>query len=120
MFWNPDTQSPSYEFPKGSGKHSNFAAALWIAGVNTATSQLHVSAQTYRQTGNDYWPGPLDNNGNIDTATSNKWDKIWKVNRTTIDSFIATSPHTLANTPAVIIQWPAKEISMPVEKMAPR
>lgn len=107
MFWNPDIQGPQYEFPKGSGKHSNFAAALWVSGIDQGNN-IHISAQTYRQKGNDFWPGPLDNNGNIDTATSNKWDKIWKVNRTTIDSFIATTPHTLANTPLVILQWPAK------------
>lgn len=107
MFWNSDSGTASYEFPKGSGKHANFAGALWVSGINQASNNLHVSAQTYRQAGNDYWSGPLDN-GTIDSVTSDKWDKIWKINKTTIDSFINTNPHTLANTPQVILQWPAK------------
>lgn len=108
MFWKPDSGVAGYEFPKGSGKNSNYAGALWVSGINQATNNLHVSAQTYRQNGNDYWAGPLDNNGMIDSLTSEKWDKIWKVNKSTIDSFINTNLHTLANTPQVILEWPAK------------
>ncbi len=108
MFWNPNTSNGSYEFPKGSGKNSNFAGNLWVSGINKTTNQLHISAQTYRQNGSDYWSGPLDSLGTIDPLTSEKWDKIWKVDKATIDLFIITSPHTIANTPAVILQWPAK------------
>lgn len=107
MFWNPVTGDAGYEFPKGSTHHSNFCSTIWIAGYDTANA-LHVSAQTYRQSGNDYWPGPLDNAGNLSAASSNDWDKIWKINQTTIDSFISTTPHTVANTPASILEWPAK------------
>lgn len=107
MFWNPTTGTAGYEFPKGSGKHSNFANSIWIAGYDSA-SNLHVSAQTYRQSGNDYWPGPLDSTGSLSSSISNDWDKIWKVNKTTIDSFLSLPTHTLANTPQVILEWPAK------------
>lgn len=107
MFWNPVTGNAGYEFPKGTTRHSNFCSTIWIAGYD-ASNTLHVSAQTYRQSGNDYWPGPLDNTGNLSAATSNDWDKIWKVNQSTIDSFITTSPHTITNTPLSILEWPAK------------
>ncbi len=107
MWWNPGTQLASCEFPKGSGKHCAFASALWMGGYD-AGNQLHIAAQTYRQNGNDYWPGPLDTGGRLSYATSQAWAKIWKVNRTQIDSFLQLSSHTRINTPAPILQWPAK------------
>ncbi len=107
MWWDPATMTPQCEYPKGSGKHASFLGSIWIGGFDPQ-GQLHVSAQTYRQNGNDYWPGPLDNNGTIDYANSQKWAKIWKVNRTTVDSFRALSSHTTANTPASILTWPGK------------
>jgi hypothetical protein len=107
MFWNPTAGTASYQFPQGSNLNSNFASSIWIAGYDTS-GNLHISAQTYRQDGNDYWPGPLDNTGTLTSSLSNDWDKIWKVNKTTIDSFLASPTHTVANTPAVILQWPAK------------
>lgn len=58
MWWT--LSNGSYEAPKGSGLHSIFAGALWIGGVDD-DNQIKVAAQTYRQSGNDYWPGPLDN-----------------------------------------------------------
>ena len=56
MWW--DLNNAKYEIPKNSNKHSMFAGALWIAGVSDG-GQLKVAAQTYRQTGDDFWTGPL-------------------------------------------------------------
>ena len=58
MWWN--LSNPKYEIPKNSGKHSLFAGSLWIGGLDDE-DQLKVAAQTYRQSGNDFWPGPLNN-----------------------------------------------------------
>ena len=58
MWWN--LSAGKYEIPKNSGKHSLFAGSLWIGGVDD-DEQLKVAAQTYRQSGNDFWPGPIDN-----------------------------------------------------------
>ena len=57
MWW--DLNDAKYEIPKGSGKHSMFAGALWIAGESDG-GQLKVAAMTYRQDGSDFWTGPLD------------------------------------------------------------
>ena len=77
-----------YEVPKGSGKHSNFASALWIGGLDN-NNQLHTSAQTYRQNGVDFWPGPLKlTDATTDSATSIQYDKIWKVSYLEINDFI--------------------------------
>ena len=78
---------------------------FWMSGYD-ASAQLHVSAETYRAAGVDFWPGPLD--GALTYATSQNWSKIWKVNRTDIQYFQHLSTHTVANTPQAILTWPAK------------
>ncbi len=87
MWWNIGLQVAAYEVPKSSGKSSQFAASCWIGGYDKQ-GQLKVAAQTYRQDGNDYWPGALNSFGKIDKDTCALWDKIWKVNRSTINQFI--------------------------------
>ncbi len=106
MWWVPSPYGPGVEFPKHSGKYIGFASAVWMSGYDAA-NQLHVSAQMYRQTGNDYWPGPLDAAGNLSYATSLNWAKIWKVTRADIQAFRAMTSHTTASTPAAILTWPA-------------
>jgi hypothetical protein len=106
MFWHPSAGISQYEYPKGSGKQSNFATSIWVSGFDTA-NVLHVSAQTYRQSGNDYWSGPLDNNDSITLSDHLKWNRFWKLNVTTLDSFLAISTHTNLNTNPVILEWPA-------------
>ena len=61
MFWDL-ISSPRFEVPKGSGKHSSFAAGMWMGGV-ASTGGLRVAAQTYRQAGNDFFPGPVSSTG---------------------------------------------------------
>jgi hypothetical protein len=112
MHWDiGGTQNAMYEVPKGSGKHSNFASALWIGGLDNG-GQLHGGAQTYRQSGGsggvNFWPGPLDTiNATIDTATSLNYDKIWKVSYTDINNFItAFNSGSVVATPDMLT-WPA-------------
>lgn len=107
MWWNPETGQPKCEYPKGSGKHLQFAASVWMSGYD-AGNQLHVAAQTYRQDGNDYWPGPLDAGGSLSYATSYQWAKIWKTTRNEINAHKANVYHTVANTPESILTWPGK------------
>jgi len=106
MWWN--LADPQYEIPKGGNKHSLFAGALWIGGID-AGGQLKVAAMTYRQGGNDFWPGPL----NVDNATiaadeCAKWDKHFKINRSEVEEY-----HTrFGNDPTYVIpesilDWPA-------------
>ncbi|MEM0999892.1 MAG: T9SS type A sorting domain-containing protein [Bacteroidota bacterium] len=61
-FW--DLQgAPAYEVPQGSGRHSAFASSLWIGGTDD-NNQLRVAAQTYRQSGTDFFAGPYRSTGN--------------------------------------------------------
>lgn len=111
-----------YEVPKGSGVSSNFASALWIGGLDNA-NQLHVAAQTYRQSGSggvSFWPGPLDTiSGTIDTLTSKNYDKIWKVSYTDINTFItAFNSGSVVATPDMLT-WPAKGTGNNSRNLAP-
>lgn len=117
MWWDL-TGNPKYEIPKvepGSGqiaKHSIFAGALWIGGID-AGGQLKLAAQTYRQTGNDFWPGPLDDDATVDDVVCNAFDRHWKVNRQEINDFLAFreesgTPIPLSQIPESILEWPGK------------
>src|ERR1044072_293487 len=59
MWWDIGIGEARYEIPKGTRKNSLFAGSVWVGGYDPQKN-LKVAAQTYRQTGNDYWPGPLD------------------------------------------------------------
>lgn len=48
----------SYEYPKGSGNYLLYSGALWMGGVDF-NGQLSIAAHLFRQTGNDFWAGPL-------------------------------------------------------------
>jgi hypothetical protein len=74
----------NYEFPKGSGKHSNFLNSFLISALDT-NNELHTSAQLFNLF--DFFSGPLDSNDYIDPSISSSWNYVWKVNLSTIDSF---------------------------------
>lgn len=89
MWWDL-ISSARYYVPKPAnneiGPSSLFAGALWIGGYD-AGGQLKVAAQTYRQTGNDFWPGPLSSSATIDASTCLTWDKFYKINRKDVEDY---------------------------------
>ena len=97
---------PAFEVPRGSGKHSVFAGALWIGGKDSLNN-LYVSSQTYRQGApfdGSYWPGPIANVH--DQAHSTKYDKVWKVSKAEIDRHKIFYTASFYNVPASIATWP--------------
>lgn len=116
LWW--DLNDARYEIPKidppGSAPsiHALFAGAIWIGGIDDA-NQLRVAAQTYRQNGNDFWPGPLDATATIESGTCNEYNRFWKVLGSDIDDLIAYreangTPIPEAQIPASILEWPGK------------
>lgn len=88
MWWDL-VGNPRYEIPKGSGRHSLFASSLWIGGLD-ASGQMRVAAQTYRQDGYDFWPGPLTpETATVDDAICSKWNKMFKITKAEIEAFRA-------------------------------
>ena len=68
---------PSYEVPKGGGVSSLYAGALWMGGISP-DQQLKLAALTFRQN-NDFWTGPLSNDGaaEVDESTCQEYDKFF-------------------------------------------
>jgi len=101
MWWDLNS-NPRYEVPKGSNKHSSFASSLWIGGIDNG-GNLKVAAQTYRQTGNDMWPGVLDTTAASITAEQClAFDKHFKVNRADIENYVLNN----GSQPDVVTTWP--------------
>ncbi len=121
MWW--DLNDAQYEVPKGSNKHSMFAGALWLGGIDDA-DQLKLAAMTYRQRGVDYWPGPLDDNASITEGTCQDYDQHWTVFRSEVEthkSWIECKedptcnaelrfPGYAGNIPQSIMEWPGNGV----------
>ena len=86
MWWDL-VGNAEYEVPFGSGKHSLFSGAIWIGGKD-AQQNLRVAAQTYRQSGSDFWPGPLDTtDATITNDVCVEYDRHWKVTLAEVKEF---------------------------------
>ena len=97
-----------YEVPKGSGQVVAYAGSIWIGGIDDR-GQLKIAAQTYRQKGNDFFPGPLDKNGSTNKEICNQWDRLFKVNRSEVVQFLADYEQgNTSSIPRSILDWPAK------------
>ena len=114
MWW--DLSNGRYEIPQGSGKHSMFAGALWIGGYDD-NGQLKLAGQTYRQSGTDYWPGPLDNArltseglnnpayGSTTASICAQYDRHYVINKNEVLEFVEWS-----NSDNPEIEYPNYEI----------
>jgi hypothetical protein len=113
-FWNYGGNSlASYEVPVGTGRQAAFANSIWIGGLD-AGNQLHIAANTYKQNGFDFWPGPLDttNIATYSAAASNPYNRLWKVDCDDINNFVTAfnAGSVTANTytvPNDILNYPA-------------
>jgi hypothetical protein len=114
--------NPYYRVPKTGQANAGFANSIWIAGLDNS-AQLHIAANTYRQNGADFWPGPIDTtNGNAYIGTA--YNKIWKVGCNDIQQFVNAynNGSVTANTypiPADMQNYPAKGTGNYMSNMAP-
>jgi hypothetical protein len=97
MWWDPFQSIAKYEIPKGSKRNSLFAGSLWIGGYDAAAGgNLKVAAMTYRQTGVDFWPGPLtEKTAEVSKERCDHFDKIFQITRAESDA-TTTSPNVLS------------------------
>jgi hypothetical protein len=89
MWWDLQGNA-QYFIPKNTTKTSMFSGALWIGGLDV-NGQLKLAAQKYRQSGIDYWTGPVKTDGtaSVDAATCTEYDKQWVITRNDVAEFIA-------------------------------
>ena len=108
-FW--DMQGSSYfEVPKGSGKGTMFASALWIGGKDE-NNALHFAGDRYHSNGVDFYQGPLKIDGTgTDSITLANWNRSWKISSTEIAELRAwqQNPSLFPNytMPEAISNWP--------------
>ena len=107
MWWN--LSNARYEIPKIQtgqvSKHSLFSGALWIGGVSNGN--LKLAAQTYRQNGNDFYPGPLANGtAAVSEDKCKAYDKIWRVTLREVQDLVATTDVNSYEIPEDISSWP--------------
>ena len=122
MWW--DLTNARYEIPKDEGVHSLFAGSLWIGGM-TDEGSLKIAAMTYRQTGSDFFPGPLNadtdsqNYGMTSSDDCNDYNQHWVISKNEVEAYVAYM--TCVNNvecdenamfpeyviPEVITNWPA-------------
>ncbi|MCB0763916.1 MAG: T9SS C-terminal target domain-containing protein, partial [Flavobacteriales bacterium] len=86
------TARSGYEVPKTddfSGPNAIYAGSLWMGGLSSA-GQLKIAAVLYRADGNDFWPGPLTNDG-LASVTSDvcaEYDKFYTTSRAQAEAHI--------------------------------
>ncbi len=111
-FWNIDLNQSGFEVPKGSGKGTIFTAGLWIAGLN-ADNSLHLAAQTYRDIGQSFYSGPIMDSSQYSFSQDSLWNRLWKINKSEIDTHRVRWDDPGYTMPEVILNWPAHgDVSM--------
>lgn len=110
MWW--DGQRARYIVPQVAAGEievsSLYAGSVWLGAVDANGNQI-VAAQTYRQSGNDFWPGPLSEyqqGGQTDQATCAAWNLMFECFGTEIIQ--QRSQFDPANIPANILYWPGR------------
>jgi hypothetical protein len=99
-----------FETPTGSGKHTLFTQTLWIAGTNSEkrkSTSLHLAAEHFNLTGYDYWPGPMASDQEIYFAIQHDWNRVWKLNRSSVEHHKTSWHQPDYIMPPEITQWPA-------------
>jgi hypothetical protein len=111
---------PMMKFRSGSCANAMHSAGLWLGATIGGDTAEYVSAQTYKYSGSDYVPGPL----NIitqahDPALVAKYNKIWSVTKNDIDDFKANRTKAGYRIPDIILNWPANPEPNTVKSYAP-
>lgn len=90
--------------PASSNSRAIHRQCLWMGGYDENV-ELRLAANTHRQTGNDYWPGPVGNNYN--TIFDEMYDKVWHLKKSDIENHINQYNTAGYIIPDDIENWPA-------------
>lgn len=122
FWWDPDGKGyiiPAH--PAGSGRPQVSAisgGSVWIGGYDGGEN-LRLAANTHRSGGRtDFWPGPLDPDGQTGAEVCNNWDRLFEV---AVEDLVfhdssfwrslwnpsPTDPYEVDDIPQSILGWPA-------------
>ncbi len=85
LFWSGPPYPLGYEVPKGGGVHAIFNSSIWIGGL--VQDELRVAAARHRDW--QFWPGPLDDQGNP-PADCAPYDRIYEITRDDLITYAET------------------------------
>ncbi len=92
--------------PGASPVSAMYTSSLWIGGVDDL-GNLKLAAQTYRQGGDDFWPGPIINGS---APVCGYWDQHYVVYGSEITlvrlDFLADG--TVDSVPDNLLRWPGR------------
>lgn len=94
-----------------------YSSTLWLGGIDSQSNTLHIAAEEHRNKGGDYQNGPIE--FSKDTSKMSKFNKVWKVNKKTIDYFIKHRNDSNYSIPSEILEWPGSLEEFPGKPMAP-
>lgn len=92
-----------------------YTSGLWVSGIDRVEN-IRLSASTYRTEGYDYFAGPLDINGTIESQTCKNWDQRFSIKGDNIKKQIQNlkeaqqtgQPLDCAKIPDDVKYWPAQ------------
>lgn len=104
-FANDGSMFSDYEIPNFSGKKSWYSSSIWISALDQ-NGGLMTAGHLYGS-GNDFFPGQLDANGEIDNVSCNTSNRIFKLDRVMVDVFRTHFAEPAYEIPVDILEWPA-------------
>lgn len=109
LSWTPPYNFAEFNAPADSATSTIFAGAFWVGGLD-AGGGLHVAAQTYRQSGADFFQGPIQDSQHYTMQSNVIWNRVWKINKSSVDSLIQWQANPSAYpgyvVPVEIQTWP--------------
>jgi hypothetical protein len=117
QFWDLDG-IPHFKVPNGSEVSSIFSQSLWMGGLDEQ-GDLHLAGERYRQSGIDYWTGPVSDV--YDSLYDQRWMHVWKLHRNEIEYHKAHWWEADYDPLADILTWPGNgDVNLgQAEKIAP-
>lgn len=97
-----DGDNPRYKVPKSGNVNSMYNHALMIGGKDE-NGWIRFSSTVI--TANSFIAGPYTNI--YDSNYLSSWNHVWKINKSTIDSFILYRNNPNYQLPSIIQNWPA-------------
>ncbi len=95
----------AFEVPAGSGIHTIRASTLWLTARDQFDS-LYTASALFTQ-GEDFFPGPVMDQGSYSQKTDISWTRNWKITHQQVTDHKSNWQDPVYLTPEVISLWPA-------------